>query len=155
MNIKPTHIFSTLLAAVALSSFAGTASANTCKDIETFGLANRPAIEEALAKHYVSRANVILNGEVRVQNVSGCRARVKVPAGINHLVGRNPDIKTLKLEKGSMEMFVHIDPAQGNKMCITKTDLQKVQFDQHGPVEEKLFVRRHDDKNFFSGCLFD
>lgn len=157
MNTVKQHLLATV-AAVGFIGFAGTASADACKDIEKFGLDNRPALEKSLVQHFQSRADVILTGgsdPLRVQSVSGCRARVKVSAGLREIAGKNPELGTIyKTRNGSMEMFVIFKPQDGNKLCINKTDLQKVQWADMGPVKEKLFVRRNDDKNFFTGCLF-
>jgi len=154
MKALKQHSLATV-AATLLIGFAGSALADDCKDMEKFGLDNRPAIEKALAGHFQTRADAHLNGEVRVQNFSGCRARVKMNAFLRKPAGSNPELGTIfKNFNGSMEMFVLFKPQDGNKLCINKTDLQKVQWADHGPVKEKLYVRRNDDKNFFSGCLF-
>lgn len=155
MNARKQYSLASV-AATLLIGFAGQALADECKDMETFALANRPAVEEGLRKHFVSRADVHLRGadSVRVQNFSGCRARVRMDASLVEIAGSNPELGTIKKrQNGSMELFVLFKPADGNKLCISKTDLQKVQWGDMGPVKEKLFVRRNDDKNFFAGCL--
>lgn len=157
MNALKPHLLATV-AAIGFIGFAGTASADACDDIEKFGLANRPAIEQSLLAHFQERAEVVMgrgNDPLRVQGISGCRARVKMNAGLRDVTGSNPELGTItKTRTGSMEMFVIFNPKEGNKLCINKTDLQKVQWADMGPVKEKLFVRRNDDKNFFTGCLF-
>jgi hypothetical protein len=153
MNIKQ-QLSLAAVASTVLLAFAGSARADDCKGIESFGLQNRPAIEKSLTQHFVSRADAYLSGNLRVQNIQGCRARVKMDAYLRKSAGSNPEFGTVyKNLNGSMEMFVYFDAKQGNKLCVTKTDLQKVQWADHGPVKEKLFVRRNDDKNFFEGCL--
>ena len=171
MNFKTTHLFSILLAAAALSTLAGTASAaDTCTDIKNYVSANQSKVEAALFAHFGGNDHLVglsrNNGNFRfmrlrqagnISQVSGCTIRYsalaqKYSPATEVQVGVAAG-KPERTRGGKVDWRIEFDASQGTKLLIKKQHIITVNWKGEGAVKEKIFRNANGKKTYFSGSL--
>jgi hypothetical protein len=171
MNIKSNHLLCTLLAAVTLSAFAGTASAaDACTEIQAHVSSNPNKVEAALFSHFGGGDHLVRlgrnNGDFdfmrlrkagNLSQVKGCTIRYSALAqkytprfdGQVGVAAPKPE----RTRGGKVDWRIEFDASQGTKLLIKKQHIITVNWKGEGAVKEKIFRNANGNKTYFGGSL--